>query len=109
MLPADTRLLQDKGLMYAYTPGVIDVSLRRRTRAWLPIIVRAMTAHRKIFVIVGALHVPDLGIGGRREPGLVSQLRQQGYTVTTIQAAADIAGFVAPSWTERLRGLVGRP
>ncbi|KQV51807.1 TraB/GumN family protein [Massilia sp. Root335] len=109
MLPADTRLLRDKGMMFDYSPGIIDVSLRRRTRAWVPVIVRAMTEHRRTFIIAGALHLPDLSIAGKREPGLISQLRQRGYTVTTIRGPADIAGFLRPSWTDRLRALVGRP
>lgn len=107
MPSADTRLLQDKGLMFVYSPGIIDITLRRRTRAWVPIIVRAMAEHRRTFIIVGALHLPDLAIEGKREAGLVSQLRQRGYTVTPIRSPADIAGFLAPSWTDRLRALVG--
>jgi hypothetical protein len=109
MLPTDTRLLRDKGMMFDYSPGIIDVSLRRRTRAWVPVIVRAMTEHRRTFIIAGALHLPDLSIAGKREPGLISQLRQRGYTVTAIRGPADIAGFLSPSWTDRLRALVGRP
>lgn len=106
-LPADMRLLRDKGMMYDYSPGIIDVSLRRRTRAWVPIVVRAMTTYRRTFIIAGALHLPDLSIDGKREPGLISQLRQRGYTVTAIRGPADIASFLTPSWTDRLRAFVG--
>lgn len=109
MLPTDTRLLREKGVMFDYSPGIIEVSLRRRTRAWVPIIVRAMTEHRRTLIIAGALHLADLSIAGKREPGLISQLRKRGYTVTAIRTPADIAGFLTPSWIDRLRSLVVHP
>lgn len=95
MSSPDTRLLTDKGIMYDYSPGVIEVSLRRRTRAWVPIIVRTMKENHRTFIILGSLHLADLSIAGKREPGLISQLRQRGYTITAILTPSDIAGFLS--------------
>lgn len=105
---ADVRELERAGWATAYSAGTVELSLRQRTRAWLPQIVRAIGAHRRSVVIVGALHLPDLRIGDRVEPGLVTQLRGQGFTVTPIAGAADIATFLAPTWSERLRATLGR-
>ncbi|WEF31568.1 TraB/GumN family protein [Pseudoduganella chitinolytica] len=106
---ADVRQLQQAGWMSAFSAGTVELMLRQRTRAWLPQIVRAVGTHRRTFVIVGALHLPDLRVGDRVEPGLVTQLRGQGFTVTPIASAADIAKtFLAPTWSERLRATLGR-
>ncbi|WP_181259289.1 TraB/GumN family protein [Pseudoduganella armeniaca] len=108
-LSADVRQLERAGWATAYSAGTVELSLRQRTRAWLPQIVRAIGTHRRSFVIVGALHLPDLRIGAKVEPGLVTQLRAQGFSVTPIASAADIATtFLAPTWSERLRATLGR-
>jgi hypothetical protein len=105
----DVRQLRQAGWMSAYSPGTVELGLRQRTRAWLPQIVQAIGANRRSFVIVGALHLPDLRVGDRVEPGLVTQLRGQGFSVTPIGSAADIATtFLSPSWSERLRATLSR-
>lgn len=107
---ADVLQLQRAGWATAYSAGTIELGLHQRTRAWLPQIARAIDTHRRTFVIVGALHLPDLRVGDRVEPGLVTLLRGQGYRVTPIASAADIAAtFLAPTWSERLRAALQRP
>jgi hypothetical protein len=98
------RLLLEKGWMLPYSPGSFEISIKKRTLAWVPSIVRTMSEHRRSFVIVGALHLPDLRVGDRVEPGLISLLRQQGFSVTSIGGASDIsATFLSPSWGDRMR------
>jgi hypothetical protein len=98
------QLLQDKGWVYSYSPGTFEILIKKRTAAWLPLIVKTISEHRRSFVIVGAQHLPDLRVGGRVEPGLISLLRQQGFSVTRIGDASDIsATFLSPSWFDRMR------
>lgn len=105
--PSD-RLLLEKGRMFPYSPGTFEISLKKRTRAWVPLISRTISEHRRSFVIVGALHLPDLRIGDRVEHGLISLLRQEGFKVTLIAGPSDIgATFLSPSWIDRLRSALG--
>ena len=100
----NVRLLQNSGWMPHFSPGTFEISLKKRTRAWVPVIVKAISEHRRSFVIVGALHLPDLNVGGRVEPGLITLLRQQGYSVTLIKDGRDISKtFLSPSWFDRIR------
>lgn len=100
----DLRLLQNSGWMPYFSPGTFEISLKKRTRAWVPVIIKTISEHRRSFVIVGALHLPDLKVGGRVELGLISLLRQQGYSVTVIKDARDISmTFLSPSWFDRIR------
>jgi hypothetical protein len=102
------QLLQDKGWGYSYSTGTFEILIKKRTGAWLPLIVKTISEHRRSFVIVGALHLPDLRVGGRVEPGLISLLRQQGFSVTRIGDASDIsATFLSPSWFDRMRSALG--
>lgn len=104
----DTRRLRQAGWITGYSAGTVELALRQRTLAWLPLITGAIGDHRRTFVIVGALHLPDLRVDGRVEPGLVTLLRRQGFSVTPIGGAADIqATFLAPTWRERLRATLG--
>lgn len=99
-----TRLLLDKGWMLSYSPGTFEISIKKRTHAWLPLIVKTISEHRRSFVIVGALHLPDLRVRDRVEPGLISLLRQQGFSVTLIGGASDISStFLSPSWFDNIR------
>jgi hypothetical protein len=101
-------LLRDKGWTISYSPGSFEISIKKRTRAWVPLIVKTISEHRRSFVIVGALHLPDLRVGDRVEPGLISLLRQQGFSVTPIGKASDIsATFLSPSWFDRVRTALG--
>lgn len=100
----DVRMLQNSGWMPYFSSGTFEISLKKRTRAWVPVIVKTLSEHRRSFVIVGALHLPDLKVGHRVEPGLISLLRQQGYSVTVIKDARDISTtFLSPSWFDRIR------
>jgi hypothetical protein len=102
------RLLQDKGWALPFSPGTFEIMLKKRTHAWVPLIVTTVSAHRRSFVIVGAMHLPDLRVGTRTEPGLISLLRQQGFSVTRINDANDIsATFLSPSWFDRMRSALG--
>lgn len=105
--PSD-RLILDKGWMSPFSQATFEISLKKRTRAWLPLIATTISGHRRTFIIVGARHLPDLRVGDSIEPGLISLLRQQGFSVTRIAAASDIsATFLAPSWYDRVRSALG--
>lgn len=100
----DARLLLEKGWMLSYSPGTFEISIKKRTHAWVPLIVKTISEHRRSFVIVGALHLPDLMVRDKVEPGLISLLREQGFSVTLIGGASDIsATFLSPSWFDRIR------
>lgn len=101
--PGD-QILQDKGWETNYSSGTFEIMIKQRTHAWVPLIANAISEHHRSFVIVGALHLPDLRVGKRVEPGLISLLRQQGFSVTRIDGAGDIsATFLSPSWFDRVR------
>jgi hypothetical protein len=101
--PGD-QILQEKGLETNYSSGTFEIMIKQRTHAWVPLIAKAISEHHRSFVIVGALHLPDLRVGKRVEPGLISLLRQQGFSVTRIDGAGDIsASFLSPSWFDRVR------
>jgi hypothetical protein len=100
----EEQILQDQGWAMHYSSGTFEITIKQRTRAWVPLIAKTISEHRRSFVIVGALHLPDLRVGKRVEPGLISLLRQQGFSVTRIDGADDIsATFLSPSWFDRLR------
>lgn len=103
------QILQDKGLSPNYSSGTFEIMIKRRTHAWVPRIAKTISEHHRTFIVVGALHLPDLRVGNRVEPGLISLLRQQGYSVTSIGRASDIsATFLSPSWLDRVRSALGR-
>jgi len=103
-LTADTQLLRDAGWTRAFSPGTFEILIKQRTHAWLPLIENAMRTRGKAFVIVGTLHLPDLSIGGKTEPGLISLLRERGFSVTLIARPDDIKStFLAPSVSDRIR------
>ena len=103
-LSASDQILLEKGWLMPLSPGSFEIFIKRRTRAWVPLIVRTISAHRRSFIIVGALHLPDLRVGDHVEPGLISMLRQQGFSVTRISAASEIsATFLSPSWVDHIR------
>jgi hypothetical protein len=105
--PGD-QILQDKGLETNYSSGTFEIMIKQRTHAWVPLIAKTISEHHRTFVIVGALHLPDLRVGTRVEPGLISLLRQQGFSVTSICGANDIsATFLSPSWFDRVRSALG--
>ena len=105
---ADNKLLQDAGWSMAFSPGTFDILITQRTRAWVPLIENAMRTGRKTFIIVGAMHLPDLSIGGKVTPGLISQLRERGYAVTSIGARDELKStFLSPSVGDRIRSWLG--
>jgi hypothetical protein len=100
----NVRLLEEKGWMWKYSQGAFEITIKKRTNSWVPVIVKTLSEHRRSFVIVGAMHLPDLKVGNRVEPGLISLLRRQGYSVTRIDNAGEIsATFLSPSWFDRIR------
>ena len=102
------QILRDKGLVRNYSSGTFEIMLKQRTHAWVPLIAKAISKHHRTFVIVGALHLPDLRVGNRVEPGLISLLRQQGFSVTSIGDASEISTtFLSPSWFDRMRAALG--
>ncbi|MGJ7915194.1 TraB/GumN family protein [Massilia sp. LXY-6] len=105
--PGD-QILQDKGLKTNLSLGTFEIMIKQRTHAWVPLIAKTISEHHRTFVIVGALHLPDLRVGNRVEPGLISLLRRQGFSVTSIGGASDIsATFLSPSWFDRVRSALG--
>jgi len=103
-IAVDTQLLRDAGWTRAFSPGTFEILITQRTHAWIPLIENAMLAPEKTFIIVGTLHLPDLSIGGKVAPGLISQLRERGYSVTPIGSADDLKStFLAPSISDRIR------
>lgn len=108
-LSADRQILQAAGWMPPLNPGTFEIMIKQRTRSWIPLIEAAVMAHRRTFVIVGSMHLPDLSVGGKVQPGLISQLRDRGFTVKPIAGPDDIkTNFLSPSWSDRLRSLLGR-
>lgn len=98
------QVLLDKGWTPPYSRGTFQISIKKRTRAWVPLIATTISSHRRSFIIVGSLHLPDLKAGERVEAGLITLLRQQGFSVTRINGAGDIrATFLSPSWFDRTR------
>ena len=107
-LSVSDQILLEKGWLMPLSPGSFEIYIRKRTHAWVPNIVRTISAHRRSFIIVGALHLPDLRVGNDVKPGLISLLRQQGFSVTRISAANQIdATFLSPSWADRVRSALG--
>jgi hypothetical protein len=103
-LSASDQILLQKGWLMPLSPGSFEIYIKKRTRTWVPLIVKTISAHHKSFIVVGALHLPDLRVGDHVEPGLISLLREQGFSVTRISSASDIsANFLSPSWFDRIR------
>jgi hypothetical protein len=103
-ISADRKLLQEAGWMFAYSPGTFEISLKQRTRAWVPLIEKVVLEHRKTFIIVGSMHLPDLSIGGKTEPGLISLLRERGFSVKSISTPEDIKStFLTQSASDHIR------
>jgi hypothetical protein len=108
-LSASERSLQEVGWMPSLSAGSFEIMVKQRTRAWIPRVENAMMAHRRTFVIVGSMHLPDLRIGGKVQPGLISLLRARGFTVKSIAGQDDIKNnFLSPSLSDRVRSLLGR-
>ncbi len=84
-------------------PGY-SISIKGRSHAWLPIIVQALDQNKKVFILVGASHLPDFIVNRKKEAGLISLLRLQGYKVQAIHSAADIQNtfLKKSSWFEDL-------
>jgi hypothetical protein len=108
-LSTDERPLQKIGWMPLLSPGSFEIMVKQRTRVWIPLIESAIMAHRRTFIIVGSMHLPDLSIGGKVQPGLISLLRGRGFTVKSIAGPDDIKhNFLSPSWSDRMRSLLNR-
>lgn len=105
-LPSDSDLIR-YGLMSPSNAGFFKLSIQDRTHAWLPQILAAMQNNRRTIVVVGALHLPDLHYGDQDYPGLLTLLRQQGYTVKAIHAEQDIEeNFLKKRWWEALTNFI---
>jgi hypothetical protein len=101
----DTKYLRSLGLVPGISDGSFTIVIKKRTHAWVPIIQQAIESHKKTFIIVGALHLPDLRVNDRIEPGLISQLRKQGFTVRPIYSDNEIKDtFLAKSAFEKVLG-----
>ena len=102
----ESSLLVRSGLVSVMDAGTRSISLKKRTHAWVPIIKKAIDEHNKTFVIVGSAHLPDLDFGGKIEPGLITLLRREGFTVSLIRSADDISEtFLSKSMIEKIKGL----
>ena len=86
------RYVRIGGMSSDTSNGTFSIAIKARTRSWLPIITSTINGHRKTFILVGALHLPDLIVSGKKEMGLISLLRAEGYTVQPIRTAKDIRG-----------------
>jgi hypothetical protein len=108
-LARDNQVLRDAGWTTNYSHGTFEILVKQRTRLWIPLIENAMQTGGKTIIIVGALHLPDLSMGGKLSPGLISQLRARGYTVTSIAGPEDLkATFLVPSVSDRIRSWFGK-
>ena len=98
------HVLRELGLWAVRDDATYSLMIQRRSRAWLPVIMQEMHQHRKTFILVGSLHLPDLVVGKQREAGLISLLRAEGYSVEAIHGAAQIEQeFLRKArWWERL-------
>lgn len=99
---ADGSSLARYGMALSDSPGVFKLGIVDRTRSWLPRIVAAGQRHRRSLVVVGALHLPDWRHGGATHAGLLSQLRQQGFTVRPVREPGDLGPYLRRRWWERL-------
>lgn len=84
------KYLRPLGFVVHLDDGNYSISLKKRTHAWVPIIKQAIEDHNKTFVLVGAMHLPDLRVNDRIEPGLISLLRKEGFTIRPIDTVDDI-------------------
>ena len=108
-LCTDARQLQEIGWMPSLSPGSFEIMVKQRTHAWIPLVERAILAHRRTFIIVGSMHLPDLSIGGKDEAGVINLMRKRGYKVTPVSGPDDIkTTFLSPSWSDQIRSLLGR-
>jgi hypothetical protein len=102
-LVIENQQLLDVGWM-ALNAGMYEIAIKQRTHAWVPLIAQALDQYRRTVIVVGAMHLPDLNVGGKVEPGLVSLLRNSGFSVTAITSAEDIKStYLAPKFSDRLR------
>jgi hypothetical protein len=90
------------GLLLSPTWGYFKLQIHDRTQAWVPLIDEAIKANRRVFIAAGSLHLPDLRFADQVYPGLLTQLRQRGYTVKPISEESDIQeSFLRRRWWER--------
>jgi len=102
----ESSLLVTAGLTTVMDAGTRSIFLNKRTHTWVPLIKKAIEEHSKTFVIVGAAHLPDLDFGEKIEPGLITLLRREGFTVSLIRSADDISEtFLSKSMLEKIKGL----
>lgn len=102
-LVTENQRLLDVGWM-ALNAGTYEIAIKQRTHAWVPLIAQALNRYRRSVIVVGAMHLPDLNVGGKVEPGLISMLREGGFSVTVITSADDIKStYLAPTLSDRLR------
>lgn len=103
----EQTVLRGKGWIPPFSTGTFAILFKKRNQAWVPRIAKAVLDHRRSFIIVGSMHLPDLRVGNRVEPGLINLLRKQGFSVTSIGGVSDIsATFLAPSWSDRMRAIL---
>lgn len=105
----ERELLLQAGWHTAFSPGTVEITLKQRTQAWVPLIEQAMTEHNKTVVVVGVMHLPNLQIQGKTEVGLINLLRERGNTVTPITGPEQLnSSFLAPSLRQRVRAWFGQ-
>jgi hypothetical protein len=103
--PSTLGALARYGMGVHDSPGFFKLTTLARTEAWRPRILQALDTHRRLFVSVGAIHLPDLVYRGQVYPGLLTLLRRDGFKLLPIHAAGDLPPqFIRRSWWERLRG-----
>lgn len=89
LAPPDDALVKI-GWSSSWRPGNVNILIQQRNLTWLPRIRSAIDANDKAFIIVGMLHLADLQVGERSFKGLVTLLREQGYTVRPILNGAGL-------------------
>jgi len=82
--------------------GTFNISIQDRTRLWQSRIASELSTHRRVFVSVGALHLPDLRYREQVHPGLLSRLRQEGFDIRPVRSTADLpTAYLKRAWWER--------
>ncbi len=106
---AEEKIVQDAGLMPEFSNGAFAISIANRNLVWMSTIREALRSPGNTFIIVGAMHLPSYSLKPGTALGLIDLLRQEGYAVTPIRSAGELAPFLKNAFSLKrlLRQILG--
>lgn len=78
------------GTSPARTPAVHEIAVRNRNLLWLNRLLDVSARNARVVAVVGAMHLPDLIVQGKTQPGLLSLLRERSFSVTAVESEKDL-------------------